>query len=400
VDETLAQVAEAEADLKNQLVVNVTELQGEQTALIDRFQVVLNALDAKGGDSTSYRKYIEAINAIELDITDTEGLGVRLMTWLQSEEGGLRLGLSIGKFLGILLLAIALAPLIGMTVDKSLSRLNNALLRQFMVGLVKRGTVIVGFLLAVTSLGVSLGPLLALVGGVSFVLAFALQSNIGNFASGVMLMLYKPFDVGDRVLIPGTGLEASVREITLANTSFEHYSGKIITVPNATVWGSNIENIIPGEDRLLEYLFMIGSDADARAMKTVWDEVIENHPAINKDKWYMSMPYLSASSGSLMYWCGAFTSKQGYWTVYEEVLMGLWDGLKAAGVSFGINKEESYIRLVNGTFTENGFKLNNNGEHSEGTTVTAAAKPALVGSRKAPDLIDVDKDGLDNPDFD
>ncbi|NER84084.1 MAG: small-conductance mechanosensitive channel, partial [Leptolyngbya sp. SIO1D8] len=77
VAEQLEGVAEAESDLKNQLVVNVTELQGDRTAIIDRFNVVLDALDQKGGDTTSYRKYIDAVSGIELDITDTEGLGVR-----------------------------------------------------------------------------------------------------------------------------------------------------------------------------------------------------------------------------------------------------------------------------------------------------------------------------------
>ncbi|NES83308.1 MAG: small-conductance mechanosensitive channel, partial [Moorea sp. SIO2B7] len=75
----------AQKDLKNQLVVNVTNLQSEQTAIIDRFNVVLDALDDKGGDTASYRKYLDAVSGIEIDITDREGLGVRLVGWLKSD---------------------------------------------------------------------------------------------------------------------------------------------------------------------------------------------------------------------------------------------------------------------------------------------------------------------------
>lgn len=79
------------------------------------------------------------------------------------------------------------------------------LFRDFTVITIKRGVLVLGALLALASLGVSLGPVLALVGGASFVLAFALQSNLGNFASGLMLLVSKPFDVGDEVRVEATG---------------------------------------------------------------------------------------------------------------------------------------------------------------------------------------------------
>ncbi|NEO84649.1 MAG: mechanosensitive ion channel [Spirulina sp. SIO3F2] len=359
VDETLANVAEAEADLKNQLVINVTELQGERTALIDRFNAVLDELDAKGGDTQSYRLYIEAVSGIELDITDTEGLGFRIVTWLKSEEGGIRLGLHLLKFAGIIAVALVLSPIAGNVTDKSLSKMGGVsnLLRGFAVTLVRRGVITIGVLFAVTTLGISLGPLLAVVGGASFVLAFALQSNLGNFASGLMLLAYKPFDVGDRVKIPGTSENGYVRSITLANTSFDHYTGKIVTIPNATVWGSRLENLLPTEYRLIEFLFMVGSDVDSRKIKEVWDKIAAEHPGIVEEKWNMAVPFISPSSGSLMYWCGGFAYKKGFWTVYEEVLLQMWDGLKEAGIPFGVDRVNNKIWLANPQMGEEGITI-------------------------------------------
>ena len=115
--EELQKKAEEEAELKNQLVVNVTNLQLEQAEIVDRLTVVLDALDKKGGDSESYRKYIDAVTGIELDITDTESLGVRLIGWLTSPEGGLTFIINLVKFGSILIVTVFIAPRLGNITD-------------------------------------------------------------------------------------------------------------------------------------------------------------------------------------------------------------------------------------------------------------------------------------------
>lgn len=124
-------------------------------------------------------------------------------------------------------------------------------------------------------------------------------------------------------------------------------TGKIVTLPNSEVWGSRIENLLPGDHRLIELLFMISSNDDARQIKEAWEKAIEAHPGVDKEKWAMSIPYISPSSGSLMYWCGAWAKKKGFWDVYTDVLMSIWDDLKGSGISFGLDKGESYVHLTN-----------------------------------------------------
>lgn len=348
VAEQLEESAEETTEIKNQLVVNVTRLQGEQTSIIDRFNIVLDELERKGGDITSYQKYIDAVTAINIDVTDTEGLGLRLLSWLRSDEGGVRWGLNVLKFISILLVSLLLARVFAVIVRSALTRVSgiSTLFRGFLVTAIERGVLVIGFLVAITSLGISLGPLLALFGGVSFILAFALQSNLGNFASGLMLLFYKPFDVGDRVMIPGTSDKGYVREITLANTSFDHYTGKIVTIPNSEVWGSRIENLLPGEERLIEFLFMISSNDDARIIKESWERATESHPGISTNKWNMTVPFISPSSGALMYWCGAFAKKKGFWDVYSDIFFKMTDDFKRAGLVFGVDKHQSTIQMV------------------------------------------------------
>ena len=242
-----------DTDVEEQ-VVTVTRLQTEQTNLASRFNTVLDAFEAKGGEPKTYRQYISAVTGLEFDITDTKGLGLRFTTWLQSEEGGIKLGLNLLKFGGILVAAFIIAPRLSKLTELALARISNisTLFRDFSVMVVNRAVLVLGALLALASLGVNLGPILAIVGGASFVLAFALQDNLGNFASGLMLLVNKPFDVGDEVKV--AGYWAYVDSISLANTKLKDFSGNIVTLPNNTVWGADIINYTHADIRKIRYL--------------------------------------------------------------------------------------------------------------------------------------------------
>ena len=275
----LEQNAKGESALKNQLVATVTELQAARTAIVDRFNVILDELDRKGGDTKSYRSYIEAISKIEVDVKDTEGLSVRLFSWSKSKEGGLRWAMNIGKFVSIVLASVIVAQIFGLIISQilKLSR-TSRLLRKFIVLSVKRGGIVVGILLALTALEVSLGPVLAVLGGASFVLAFALQSNLGNFASGLMLMVYKPFDVGDEVEV--AGMLGLVDSISLANTRLKNLNSDLVTIPNNTVWNSNIINYTHDQIRRIKISIRSNYSNNIPEVRKLLVEIAKSHASV------------------------------------------------------------------------------------------------------------------------
>ncbi|MBE9069716.1 mechanosensitive ion channel [Leptolyngbya cf. ectocarpi LEGE 11479] len=346
VAEELEAVAEAESDLKNQLVVNVTNLQGERIAIVDRFTVVLDALDQKGGDTTSYRKYVEVVSGVELDITDTEGLGVRLVSWLRSEEGGLRWGLNLAKFVGILLASVIVSRLLARVTDRVLTRIGgtSALFRDFAVILVQRGVLVAGALLALASLGVSLGPVLALVGGASFVLAFALQSNLGNFASGLMLLVNKPFDVGDEVKV--AGYWAYVDSISLASTKLKDFGGSIITLPNNTVWGSDIINYTHSDIRKLGLAIHIKFSQDLDKVLAMWLEMTASHPEVLENPKPGFFPW----NAHYDYYIGvnltAWSNTDVYWDVYVDLLKSLQQRLDEFGIELAAPQQDINLHQI------------------------------------------------------
>ncbi|GAB1545054.1 hypothetical protein NUACC21_77300 [Scytonema sp. NUACC21] len=317
--EQLDKNADVEAKLKNQIVVNVTELQSDRTAIVDRFKVVLAELEAKGGDSKSYQQYIEAISIVAVDLKDSEGLGVRLLSWIQSGEGGLRWATNVGKFVGIVIASIIVSQILGIILNRILKRMGGAseLLRHFTVMLVKRGGIVVGLMLALTALEVSLGPILALIGGVSFVLAFALQSNLGNFASGLMIMFYKPFDIGDEIKVGGVW--GYVDSISLASTKIKGFQGQMFIMPNNTVWGEMVENLTHTKIRRVQIWLRIGFQEDLERVQNLLMEIITSHPKILQDPkpetfiWSVEEYYFSVG-------VGGWTKTEDYWGVHEKVI--------------------------------------------------------------------------------
>ncbi|XWK87674.1 MAG: mechanosensitive ion channel domain-containing protein [Phormidium sp.] len=330
--EQLEKSTEAEAEAKNQLVTTVTELQGEQTALIDRLNVVLDELERKGGDPKPHRQYIQAISTVEVDTKDTEGLGLRLVSWAQSSEGGLRWAGNIGKFFGIMIVSVIVSQILGMVLNQLLFRFGNtsAIMRQFLVMLVKRGGVVVGFLLALTALEVSLGPVLALLGGVSFILAFALQSNLGNLASGLMIMISKPFDVGDEVKIGS--LWGWIDAITIANTRIKGFGGQIFTLPNNSVWSDTIENLSHDKNRKIMLSFRIGFDENLKKVEQLIVETIKSHPKVLAEPapstfvWQIEDYYISV-------FAGGWTKKDDFWETYADVIRLIQQRFKEEGIS-------------------------------------------------------------------
>ena len=340
--EKLEEAKEEEAEIKTQLVVNVTQLQEDRIAIVDRFEAVLEELDKKGGSSESYQKYIQAISGIDLDVTDTQGLGVRLLGWFKSEEGGLRWTVNIVKFILIVIASIVIARTLAKYIDRVMSRLGSSdLMRNFLVNLVSRGGSVIGVLLGLTALEVSLGPVLTVLGGASFVLAFALQSNLGNLASGLMIMFYKPFDVGDEVKLGG--LWGWVDSINLASTKVKGFQGQILTIPNNTVWGGMIENLTGGETRKGSITIRIALDEDVAKAEKIIIEAAKSHPLV-LDKPGPSTFLFDYGDSYMPIYFGFTTKTADFWKAWGDLMHSIKEQLEQEGISMApiqyINMQE------------------------------------------------------------
>ncbi len=237
----------AKADVKVQLVDYSTQLMSERTALVDRLKLVLDKWEAKGGDPKAYRLYIASIGGIKIDVSDRTATMARISAWLTADEGGLRLARDLATFFGYIIGSVILAWIVRMILRRVMagSRVTSHLLRDFIIASSGRVIVLIGVLLGLSALEVNLAPLLAIIGAAGFVVAFALQGTLSNFASGLLIMTNKPFDVGDEVEVGG-GIKGRVTRVSIFSTYIETDDGLMKIVPNDNIWKSVIVNQTTG----------------------------------------------------------------------------------------------------------------------------------------------------------
>ena len=239
---------------------------------------VMNSLDL------NTRQYRQQVLKVTGEIT-TDVLDVGIATELLSEWGSsaLRLISEQGpRMIFRVLLAVfiffvffQIAKLVHKGVDKGLHSerftMSN-LLRRMIVSVVRNVIVIVGALIAIQQLGISLAPLLAGLGIIGFIIGFALQDSLANFASGIMILLYRPFDVGD--LVEAGGVSGRVSHMSLVNTSFKTLDNQKLIVPNNIIWQSVITNVTAQRTRRIDLVFGISYGDDIEKAERVLNEVV------------------------------------------------------------------------------------------------------------------------------
>lgn len=237
--------ARAEGEAETALRSEVGALQTQRAQIVDRLNAVLAELRSKGGASDDYDKYIAAVSGVKVDATDVNAVYSTVMNWLKSPEGGIRLGRNVLLFLGTLLVFRIIAGIVSSILGRTLRAFRNLsnLLRDFVVNTVSKLIVFVGFVVALSMLEVNIGPFLAAMGAAGFIIGFALQGTLSNFAAGIMILLYRPYDLGDEVTI--AGVSGKVQSMTLVSTVVTNKDGHVITIPNSSIWGGTITNLSP-----------------------------------------------------------------------------------------------------------------------------------------------------------
>jgi small conductance mechanosensitive channel len=244
---TASKASVAKTDVKVRLVDYSTQLMSERTALVDRLKLTLDKWEAKGGDPKDYRMYIASIGGIKIDVSDRAATMARISAWLTADEGGLRLARDLATFFGYIIGSVIVAWIARMILRRVMSggRVTSHLLRDFVIASAGRIIVAIGVLLGLSALEVNLAPLLAVIGAAGFVVAFALQGTLSNFASGLLIMFNKPFDVGDEVEVGG-GIKGRVTRVSVFSTYIETDDGLMKIVPNDNIWKSVIVNETTG----------------------------------------------------------------------------------------------------------------------------------------------------------
>lgn len=261
----------------------ITMLEQQKAAITQRCDVVVSAYKAKGGDGEEYDKYLATVGGLELDVSDSGTALMQFRAWLVSKDGGQQWLWAIIKFVAILIVFWILSRIIGAIVTRAVSHVKgaSALLRTFLSGLTRKVVLLIGAVVAVSALGVDIGPLVAAIGAAGLVIGFALQGTLSNFASGIMILFYKPYDIGH--VIEAGGVTGNVEHMSLVSTTLVTADNQTIILPNNSVWGGVIRNITGRGTRRVDMSFTISAGNDVERAKAVLEEIVRSHELVLKD---------------------------------------------------------------------------------------------------------------------
>ena len=345
VSEMQIKALTAEGDAKTELLESVTKLKEQQTALTDRLKAVIVEFKSKGGDIADYEAYITAISGVEVDVSDAGATWTVLTGWLMSAEGGLRWAKNIVFFLVIILLSWVLANVIGKAVKRAVVNINSAsaLLKDFIVNISRKSIFVVGFIVALSMLEVNIGPLLAAIGAAGFIMGFALQGTLSNFAAGIMILIYRPYDVGD--LVDVGGMLGTVDAMTVVSTTLRKPDNQKVVIPNNMIWGGIITNITGTSKRRVDMVFGIGYDDDIAKAQKVLEEILDNHQAVLKDPAPVVKVHELADS-SVNFVVRPWVATENYWNVYWDITRSVKEQFDAAGVSIPFPQQDVHMHQV------------------------------------------------------
>jgi small conductance mechanosensitive channel len=305
----------AEGEALVRIHEQINEASTERTKLTDKFGIIVDSMELKGGDPdivAGYRKYISGALTAELQATDFKTMFSSALDWGVSKEGGIGFLIKAASIIGALFALIIVARLVRGVAARGVRRIGHLsqLMQDFLLKATFWLTFAIGLMIALSLFGVNITPLFAVLGGASFILAFAMQETLGNLASGLMIMINKPFDVGD--LVDTNGILGEVQAVSTVSTTVRTLDNQVVILPNSAVWGSIITNVTVSPVRRVDMVFGIGYS----------DEL---------------------GDSSVNFICRPWARTEDYWTVYWDLTRQVKERFDAAGVSIPFPQRDVHL---------------------------------------------------------
>lgn len=253
-------------------------------------------------------------------------------------DKALQLGIRVLLAVVFFLIGMQLIKLIRKIIRKSMKRVNAETgAVQFVDSFVKAALYVLLVLTLASSFGVDAASIVALLGSAGVAIGLAIQGSLSNLAGGVLILILKPFKVGDYIIESSTGKEGTVTEIQIFYTKLLTFDNQTIILPNGNLANNSLVNVTAQESRRMEVNVSVSYKSDLKLAKETLMEVLANDAAVLKDK--EMLVYVSELGGSaveLVVRC--WFRQEDYWAGKWRVTENCKLALDAAGVEIPFNQ--------------------------------------------------------------
>jgi small conductance mechanosensitive channel len=312
-------------------------------------QNVVALMDQVGLDTSEYHQHLLTSTG---ELT-TEVLDVGVMAGLISEWSVMIVELAATKgpqllfrLIIIVLILFVFSRLAGLVQKLARKALNSskvrlsALLSDMIVATARNLVVILGILIALSQIGVSLGPLLAGLGIAGFIIGFALQDTLSNFASGMLILIYRPFDVGD--FVQAGGVTGKVSHMSIVNTTFKTIDNQVQVVPNNLIWSGVITNVTAQRTRRIDLTFGVAYSDDIVKVEKILADIVSSHEAVLDDPEPMIKLHELGES-SVNFVVRPWVKTEDYWDTYWDLMRTVKTRFDAEGITIPFPQHDVHV---------------------------------------------------------
>lgn len=181
----------------------------------------------------------------------------------------------------------------------------------------------------ISILGVPMASVIAVLASAGVAVGLALQGALSNLAGGIMLMIFRPFNVGD--FVEAAGASGVVKDITLFYTVINTTDNKRITIPNGSLMNANVSNYTAEDTRRVDLTFSCAKGENIQQLQSIMIDTMRKNSKVLSDP----APFAQLSGGtneSMEFTVRAWTETDNYWDVYFGLTQQITEALGAAGV--------------------------------------------------------------------
>lgn len=272
------------------------------------------------------------------------------LDWTQLGEEAkallIRYGVSAIGALVLLVIAWTLSGWITRILERGMTRAKiDATLTRFLARLVGWLVLVLAVLACLSIFGIETTSFAAVLGAAGIAIGLAFQGTLSNFASGLMLLVFRPFHVGDVINV--AGVSGKVYAIEIFTTTIDSFDNRRYIVPNSSVFGATIENVTFHSQRRVDLNIGVGYAADIDHTRSVLesavgqvDQILDNPaPAI----------ILSELGASSVNWIvQVWVNSSDFGTVKQGLLRAIKNSLDAAGIEIPFPQMDVHLRQTNG----------------------------------------------------
>lgn len=244
----------------------------------------------------------------------------------------LRVGYQVLLVVAVFIVAGIVSKTLKSSVRKSAKRfakLDPTLVPLF-AGLVGYSVYIVAFVIVLDIFGVNTNSIVALLGAAGLAVGLALKDTLSNIAAGIMMLILRPFRVGDYITFNGTG--GTVEEISLFTTILQTPDGQYVSAPNSNVWGATIQNSTRNGTRRMDLVVGVAYDDDLNAGFDALHKIVDAEPRFLPDPQPQIMVQ-SLGDSSVNLQIRAWATVDNYWPLWWEMQRVVKDEIEAAGLT-------------------------------------------------------------------